>query len=138
MQHADPTPTSVAGPPAIRRTGPSPASALAPFPDQPPRVPTKKPTKSVGANFKKIGHIPKSGFINDLRKLRFKQKGESFTPPQIAKDLRDRRRMMLYHFSKAGKVATKQRANQAIAEGGRVTRSQVDDLHDWVVDLDAA
>ena len=138
MQHADPTPTSVAGPPAIRRTGPSPASALAPFPDPPPRVPTKKLTKSVGANKKKIGHIPKSGFINDLRKLRFKQKGESFTPPQIAKDLRDRRRMMLYHFSKAGKVATKQRTNQTITEGGRVTRSQVDDLQDWVVDLDAA
>ena len=84
-----------------------------------------------------VGLIPRSGFVTDLQKVRMKEMGELFTPAQIKKHLRDRRYMMLYNFSKAGKNASKQVTENDDVDAP-VTRSSVDDNEDWVVDLDAA
>ena len=66
-----------------------------------------------------------------------KEMGESFTPTQIKKHIRDRRYMMMYNFLKAGKKASKQ-ATENDDVDAPATRSSVGDDEDWVVELDAA
>ena len=46
---------------------------------------------------------------------------------------------MLYHFSKAGKTSNStNNAGDVELESGPVTRLSVDDVEDWMIDLDAA
>jgi len=84
--------------------------------------------------------VPKTGFVNKLRKARMAKIGTSFTSQDIEKHLRDRRNMMLYHFSRGGKIATKKRASEEDDQTAPpVTRSSLaDDDNYWVIDLDVA
>ncbi len=87
-----------------------------------------------------IGNVPKTGFVNELWKARMAKVGTSFTTKDIEKHLRDRRNMMLYHFSRAVKIATKKYASEEDdqIEPPVMRSSLADDDDYWVVDLDAA
>jgi len=84
-----------------------------------------------------IGLVPKSTFLTWMRNKHAK-KG-ALSSEAMKAEVRDQCLATLYHFSKTGKICTKNSVSPLDARTSLpFTRSSVDDNEDWVQDTEAA
>ena len=91
-----------------------------------------KSSKKRNSGSAMIGLVPKSGFLVNQRKL-FEGNGK-INDADIAAAIKQRREIVLWHFSRVGKTRTKASGDDS---GGPITRSSLADDSDWAVDMDA-
>ena len=116
LERGDPSPTSVAG--------------LA--------VPSNAPKKKYDSGPAMIGLVPKTQLLPWLRNPKtWNVKEQKISAVKMKKGVQLRRNNMLYHFTKTGKtnIANLDYENEVT---GPVTRSNMEEEYDWVIDLDAA
>ena len=140
-QLSQPLATSLVGPPALRRDGPSPTSVIAavlPHPSPPPAIaneppPANKPKR----NHKSFrGHVPKSDFIKFARPLHFGT--GDYDAKTIKKGLNQCRIRIFHQFTKTSNRGETSFVDSVVDMGdGPVTRSSVEDEEDWVIDQSA-
>ena len=121
---------SVDHPPSPPRRTRSPADVIAGAFAPPPQ-----PSKRSSNGFAFLGLVPKSAFLNWMRSS-IKNNYEGLASSHLKREINNRRSMILYHFSKVGKLSE---SAESDGRSGPTLRSDVsDDADDWVLDMDAA
>ena len=123
----------VANLPSIRCNVPLPTSVITDVFEVQPPPPTKKRT-SPTSNF--IGHVPKTKLFKFCRGHHFNTKIK-YTDKEISDGVANCRMRMLYHFNKTSNVDMRGEDTETTpdASDGPNTRSSVEEIEDWMVEV---
>lgn len=127
--------TGPTNPPTIRRDGPSPTTIINDVFEVQPAPKTSTRTSSTHAF---IGHVPKTKLFSFCRPHHFNTKVK-YTDDEIQDGVFSCRTRMIYHFTRTSNIDRRgehQEINNDEYDGPN-TRSNVEEMEDWMVDTSA-